>query len=348
MTIRIGKKEIGDNKPVFIIAEAGVNHNGDIQLAKKLIEAAKYAGADAVKFQTFKTEEVVSQKTRLVPYQKEFVKGARTQFDMLKVLELTPQDHRELMSFAKSKGIILISTPGDLASVELLDKLGVPLFKIGSDDLTNVPLLKLVASKGKPVLLSTGMSTLPEVKEAIRTIQGVKRVRLVVMHTTTEYPCPLKDVNMRALSTIKDALNLPVGYSDHTAGVSASMAAVSRGACVIEKHLTIDRNLPGPDHTSSYEPAEFKIFVKLIRETEECLGSAQKAPTLIEKRDINCIRKSIIAKYDLPKGTVLKREHLGIKRPQTGLLPKEYSKVLGKKLKRNLKKDSPLKRGDIG
>jgi N,N'-diacetyllegionaminate synthase len=347
MTIRIGKKEIGANKPVFIIAEAGVNHNGDIQLAKKLIEAAKYAGADAVKFQTFKTEEVVSQKTRLVPYQKEFAKGCRTQFDMLKVLELTDQDHRELMSFARAMGIVLISTPGDFASVELLDKLGVLLFKIGSDDLTNVPLLKLVASKGKPILLSTGMSTLAEVKEAVRVIHGVKRVPLVVMHATTEYPCPLKDVNMRALSTIKDAFGFPVGYSDHTAGVSASMAAVSRGASVIEKHLTIDRTLPGPDHTSSYEPEEFKIFVKLIRETEECLGSAEKAPTAVEKRDINCIRKSITVKVDLPKGAVLKKEHLAIKRPQAGLLPKEYFRIIGRKLKKSVKRDTPIKKSDL-
>lgn len=347
MTIKIGKKEIGDRKPVFIIAEAGVNHNGDIQLAKKLIEAAKHTGADAVKFQTFKTEEVVSQKTKLVPYQKEFAKGARTQFDMLKVLELTAGDHRELMSFAKTMGIVLISTPGDFASVDLLDKLGVPLFKVGSDDLTNVPLLKLIASKGKPIFLSTGMSTLLEVKEAVQAILKTRRVPLVIMHATTEYPCPLKDVNMRALTTIKNELGFVVGYSDHTAGVSASMAAVSRGAAVIEKHLTIDRKLPGPDHASSYEPEEFKIFVKLIRETEECLGSAEKSPTFIEKRDINCIRKSIIVKDDLPKGTVLKKEHLAIKRPQTGLLPKDYFKIIGKKLRRSLKKDTPIKKGDL-
>ncbi len=348
MIVKIGKKEIGNNKPVFIIAEAGVNHNGDIELAKRLIVAASHAGADAVKFQTFKTEEVVSRTTRLVPYQKEFAKGARTQFDMLRALELSDQDHFQLMKFAKDRGIILISTPGDFASADLLDRLGVSLFKIGSDDLNNFPLLEYVAAKGKPIILSTGMGTLKEIKEAVYdVILKTRRVPLIVMHTTTQYPCPLKDVNMRALSTIRECLRLPVGYSDHTAGVSASMSAVSLGACVIEKHITLDRKLPGPDHASSYEPEEFKVFVKLLRETEECLGSSKKCPTKTEKKDMTCIRKSIVAKVDLPRGTRIKKQHLAIKRPQHGLLPKHYFEIIGKKLKKDVKRDMPIRKGDL-
>lgn len=346
MEVELAEHVRGQGKKVFIIAEAGVNHNGNLALAKKLIVAAKEVGADAVKFQTYKTDEVVTRDVALVDYQKRS-KGHLTQFEMLKGLEIGFSEHQELMRLAKKIGILFLSTPGDFSSVDLLSKLGVKAYKIGSDDLTNIPLLDYVARQRKPVLLSTGMSTIPEIGEALAAIRRRSRAPIVLMHTTTQYPCPLVDANIRALRVLSRTFKLPVGYSDHTAGVSASMSAVALGACVIEKHLTLDRSMSGPDHTSSYEPAEFKILVKLIREVETCLGSLKKEPTSTERKDARLIRKSIIAGCDIPKGAVIKKEYLALKRPQTGMLPKYFFSLLGKKAKVNIRKDTPIKKGFI-
>ena len=338
MKVKVGDRLIGEGKPCFIIAEAGVNHNGSIKLAKKLIDAAKDAGADAVKFQTFKTEKIVIKNAEKAKYQKETTGVGESQYGMLKKLELTEEDFRELADHAKEKEILFLSSPFDKESVDLLYELDVPAFKIGSGEITNFPLLKHIAKKGKTIILSTGMATLGEVEEALNVIRSEGVEKVILLHCVSNYPARIEDVNLRAMETLKHAFKLPVGFSDHTLGITASIAAVALGACVIEKHFTLDRNLIGPDHKASLEPDELKEMVKTIRDVEKALGDWIKRPTINEEEIKKIARRSIIAKMDISEGTVITEDMLDIKRPGTGIEPKYFDFVIGMRAKKDIKK----------
>lgn len=339
MKVKISNRLIGDAEPCFIIAEAGVNHNGDINLAKKLIDAAKAAGADAVKFQTFKAENVVVKDAQKAEYQKETTGVGESQYGMLKKLELTEEDFRELADHAKEKEILFLSSPFDKESVDLLYELDVPAFKIGSGEITNFPLLKHIAKKGKAIILSTGMATLGEVEEALNVIRSEGVEKVILLHCVSNYPARIEDVNLRAMETLKQAFKLPVGFSDHTLGITASIAAVALGACVIEKHFTLDRNLIGPDHKASLEPDELKEMVKTIRDVEKALGNGVKIPTKEEEEIKRIARRSIVAKVDIPKGTTITEDMMDAKRPGRGIEPKSIDIIVGKKAKEDIRKD---------
>jgi len=334
MQIKIKNRIISKNHPCFIIAEAGVNHNGKLKLAKKLVDVAKKAGVDAVKFQTFKAKNLVSKNTEMANYQKKNTGKKESQFEMLRRLELHNRNFIKLKKYCNKKRIIFLSTPHTESAVDLLNNL-VPAYKIGSGDLTNSPLLKKIAQKKKPIILSTGMATLKEVEEAVNTIMPINK-KLILLHCTTNYPCPLEEVNLRAMLTLKKEFNLLVGYSDHTSGIIVPTIAVAMGATVIEKHFTLDKNLPGPDHKASLEPKELKEMVKAIRNVEKILGTGEKNPTNSEKKIRRIIRKSIVAKIDIPKNTIIKKNMLIIKRPGTGINPKQIDKIIGKKTKKNI------------
>lgn len=356
--IKIGNIQLGDGR-TFIIAEAGINHNGDLQKAKKLVDAAKAAGADAVKFQTFRAEDIVTESAERAEYQKRNVGGEETQFEMLKRLEMSERDFEELKKHCDAKGIMFLSTPhSSFADVDLLDSLGVPAFKIGSGDLTNLPFIEHIAKKGKPVFLSTGMATIEEVKEAVDFFRKHNE-QLVVNQCTTSYPCQADEANLRAMLTIGRECNVAVGFSDHTMGLDAAILAVSMGACVIEKHFTLDRKMEGPDHNASLEPHELNEMVKRIRaaeknpdefsklvdnieDKEKILGSSEKKPIDSEKEIMKMVRKSLVAGMDIKKGERLTKDNVTTKRPGTGLAPKYYWDILGKKTRRDIKKDTLL------
>jgi len=339
--IKIGDKWIGEGQPCFIIAEAGVNHNGDAGIAKKLIDVAKDAGADAVKFQTFKAENVVTKFAEKAEYQKETTREG-SQYEMIKSLELSREDFRELADYAKKKDIMFLSSPFDKESVDLLYRLDMPAFKIGSGEITNFPLLRYIAKKGKPIILSTGMSTLGEVEEALDVFRKEGAEDVILLHCVSNYPASIEDVNLRAMETLKQAFKLPVGFSDHTLSIIIPVVATAMGAHVIEKHFTLDKNLPGPDHKASLEPKELKEMIKNIREVEKAMGDGIKRPTAEEEKIKKVARKSIVAKVDIPKGTVIKESMLGVKRPRTGIEPKYLKLVIGKKAKENIKKDEVI------
>ncbi len=319
----------------FIIAEAGVNHNGSIELAKKLVDAAVEAGADAVKFQTFKAEDLVTKDAEMAEYQEKNTGKGTSQLEMLKELELSDRHFEELKSYCDGKGILFLSTPHTAEAVDVLDKL-VPAFKVASGDITNIPLLKRIAEKGKLVILSTGMSTLDEVKEAIDALRGCE---VILLHCTTSYPCPRQDVNLRAMKTLAKETGLKVGYSDHTEGIFVSIAAAVLGAQVVEKHMTLDKSMPGPDHKASLEPGEFKEMVSTIREVRTMLGNADKRPTAAEREILKVARKSIAAARNIGKGQQITALDMAIKRPGTGIAPAAYTKLLGKIAVRNIRKD---------
>lgn len=336
--VKIADKIIGEGEPCFIIAEAGVNHNGDIELAKELIDAARNAGADAVKFQTFKAEKVVTQNAEKAEYQKETTEKG-SQYEMIKKLELTEEDFNDLANYTNKKNIVFLSSPFDKESVDLLDEINVPVFKVASGEITNFPLLTHIAKKEKPIIVSTGMTTLGEVEEALNVVrsEGVKEILL--LHCVSDYPAKMKDVNLRAMETLKHAFKLPVGFSDHTLGITVPIAAVALGACVIEKHFTLDKNLPGPDHKASLEPNELKEMVKAIRNVEKALGDGIKRPTNNEDEVKGVVRRSIVAKVDIPDGTIITEDMIEVKRPATGIEPKYMKMVVGKRAKINIKKD---------
>ncbi len=338
INVRIADKIIGEGEPCFIIAEAGVNHNGDIELAKELIDAARNAGADAVKFQTFKAGKVVTQNAEKAEYQKETTEKG-SQYEMIKKLELTEEDFNDLADYAKKKNIVFLSSPFDKESVDLLDEIDVPVFKVASGEITNFPLLTHIAKKEKPIILSTGMTTLGEVEEALNVIrsEGVKDI--ILLHCVSDYPAKMKDVNLRAMETLKRAFKLPVGFSDHTLGITVPIAAVALGACVMEKHFTLDKNLPGPDHKASLEPNELKEMVKAIRDVEKALGDGIKRPTKNEGEVKRVVRRSIVARVDIPDGTIITGDMIDVKRPGTGIEPKYMKMVVGKRAKINIKKD---------
>ena len=318
--IKIGEKVIRSQGPCFIIAEAGVNHNGDVALAKKLIDAAVEAGADAVKFQTFKAENVVTPTAEKAEYQK--TGTTESQYEMIKKLELSEVDFWNLAEYARDVGIIFLSTPFDEESVDLLNQIGVPAFKIPSGEITNFRLLKKIAQKSKPIILSTGMATLGEVEEALNYLKRHGAEEIVLLHCTTSYPAPVTSVNLRAMETLRCAFQVPVGYSDHTEGITIPIAAAAMGACVIEKHFTLDRTLPGPDHRASLEPQELAAMVKAVRDVELARGNGVKGPTEEEEAIKRVARRSIVAKRDIRMGGVLAEGDLAIKRPGTGIEPR--------------------------
>lgn len=347
-TITIGGKKVGEGEPVFIIAEAGVNHSGSFSLARKLIDAAAEAGADAIKFQTFRAGDVVLQKSALAPYQRRNLRRAMSQHEMLRSLEFREGWYKPLMAHAKKRGIMFLSTPhGGIGSANLLRSKNVPAHKIASPDLTNLPLLSHVARLGKPVILSTGMATLEEVKEAVRVVRRRGNWQLVVLQCTTNYPLSDEEVHLRAMDTIGKATNALVGFSDHTLGITAPIVAAARGACVIEKHLTLNTRMKGPDHRASLTPAEFKRMVSAVRRVEQILGSKEKSPTPSEKKMIPLLRKSVVVLRPMKAGERFSPDNLGLKRPGTGLPPSWYEKALGKRARRAFKRDEMLSRRDI-
>lgn len=336
--IRINNKTISENSPVFIIAEAGVNHNGDIKIAKQLVEEAKNAGADAIKFQTYKTENIVLKSAEKAEYQKRTT-GNGSQYEMLRKLELTKEDFRELANYAKIKGIIFLSTPSDKESVDLLCQLNVPLFKIGSSDITNFPLLKYVAEKRLPIVLSTGMSNLGEIEEAIKIIKDNGSKQIILLHCITNYPAKISNLNLRVINTLKSTFKLLVGFSDHSIGIYAAISAVSLGACVIEKHFTLSKDQQGPDHLASLNPNELREMIKAIRLIKKGLGNGLKIPTEDEEKIKKIARKSIVSKVNIPKGETISMDMLGVKRPGTGLSPKYLNIIIGRRAKEEIKKD---------
>jgi len=342
MRIKIGNRTIGEGKPCFIIAEAGVNHNGDINLAKKLIDLAKDAGADAVKFQTFAAEEVVIKGTEKANYQKVTTGTEESQLEMLKKLELTQMDFEQLFTYARGKGVVLLSSAFDNRSVDLLDNLGVPAIKVASGEITNSPLLKHIARKKRPIILSTGMATLDEVEEALEVIRKEGAREIVLLHCVSCYPAKIEDVNLKAMETLRTTFKLPVGLSDHTPGITAPIAAVALGACIIEKHFTLDKSLPGPDHRASLEPGELKQMVTAIREVEKAMGNGVKRPTEEEEENKKVARRSIVARVDIPLGAIITEEMLDVKRPGGGLEPKYMDIILSRKTKVNIIKNKPI------
>lgn len=347
LEFKIGGRMVGPGHPCFIIAEAGVNHNGDMDMARRLVDVAAQAGADAVKFQTFKSEKLVSLSTPKAGYQLQTTDATETQGEMLRKLELPPEDHMGLQAHCKEAGLLFISTPFDEDSADFLAELDVPAFKIPSGEVNNLPFLEHVARKGKPVILSTGMSYLSEVDEAIRTIRNAGCDELVVLHCVSNYPADPADVNLGAMNSMATALGVPVGYSDHTLGIQVPLAARALGACVIEKHFTLDRGLPGPDHPASLEPQELIDMVRGIRIVESALGHGRKEPADSEANSRQVVRRSLAAKVDIGPGEVLSPNLLTQLRPGTGIPPNFMDQVIGRTLRRALRSGELLDWSDL-
>jgi N,N'-diacetyllegionaminate synthase len=325
----------------LIIAEAGVNHNGDMSMACRLIDVAAEAGADLVKFQTFQADRLVTTDARKAEYQSNAMGGDETQYTMLRKLELTREMHLELIDYCHARGIGFFSTGFDEQSVDMLAELGLDRFKIPSGEITNLPYLRHVGRYGKPVILSTGMADLSEIGMALDALEsaGTKRSQITVLHCNTEYPTPMSDVNLRAMLTIRDTFGVEVGYSDHTLGTEVSIAAVAMGATVIEKHFTLDRKLPGPDHQASLEPEELSVMVAAIRNIEAALGDGIKGPSPSESKNIPIARRSLVASRDIRAGEVLSESNLAAKRPGTGISPMRWDEVIGRQVTRDFAKD---------
>ncbi|MGA2461284.1 MAG: N-acetylneuraminate synthase [Candidatus Bathyarchaeia archaeon] len=337
--VMIGGKRVGES--VLIIAEAGVNHNGSLRRALKMVDEAAKAGADAIKFQTFVAERVVAKQAPKANYQKRRGRG-KTQLEMLKPLELSRQDFVAISERARKRGIMMLSTPYDDESVDLLESLAVPAYKVASGDLTNTPLLEHIATKGKPVILSTGMATLEEIKAAVATIRHQGNDKIVLLHCVSSYPSKVAECNLRVMQLLRDNFKVPVGFSDHTMGTEVALAAAALGAVVIEKHFTLSRRLIGPDHRASLEVRQFREMVRGIRLVEEALGGPVKVPTKEELTMRLVARRSLVAAVEIPKDHVIAREMIAIKRPGTGISPSEIQKVLGKIARRAIKRDEVL------
>lgn len=324
---------------ITIIAEAGVNHNGSIQLAKRMVDEAKKAGADYVKFQTFVPERLVSQYAEKAEYQKQTTGEADSQLEMLRKLALTQDDFIELKEYCSQAGIGFLSTPFDLESIEFLDKLGMDFWKLPSGEITNLPYLEAIAKTRKDVVMSTGMCELNEIQLAIQILEENGAGNITVLHCNTEYPTPFEDVNLLAMREMKEILKKPVGYSDHTVGIEVPIAAAALGAVVIEKHFTLDKKMEGPDHRASLEPDELRQMVCAIRNIEKCLGDGRKRRTESEKKNCAVARKSIVAKKAIQKGEIFTEENLTIKRPGTGISPMRWHEILGTTASRDYKED---------
>jgi N,N'-diacetyllegionaminate synthase len=328
--LKIADCDIGTGYPCFIIAEAGVNHNGSLDMACQMVEVAAHAGADAIKFQTFKAEKLTTANAPKAAYQVEATGVSGNQLEMLRKLELSYSDFKKLFDECRKNNILFLSTPFDEDSTDFLDSLNMEAFKISSGEVTNLPFLAHIARKGRPVILSTGMSYLNEVDLAVRVIQSNGNHDLVLLHCTSSYPADPADVNLRAMLTLGQAFQVPVGFSDHTMGIEIPLAAIAMGASVIEKHFTLNRSLPGPDHQASLEPSELDVLVKGIRKVEASLGHGRKEPVESEVNTAAVARKSIVARVDIPKGTVLNDAHLIMMRPGTGLPSAMLEHVIGR------------------
>ena len=341
-SLDLGGRMVGHGYPCFVIAEAGVNHNGDLDLAHRLVDVAVDAGADAVKFQTFQTERIISRTAPKADYQVENTGSDESQFDMIKALELPEEAFAQLMAHCQERGILFLSTPFDHESVDILARLDVAAFKIGSGEITNLPLLEKIAGHGKPMIISTGMATIGEVETTIRTAREAGTQEVILLHCVSNYPTDPADVNLRAMRTMARAFGLPVGYSDHTEGLEVPLAAVALGASVIEKHVTLDKTLPGPDHRASLEPDELARMVSGVRIVEKSLGHGRKEPATSEANTTAVARKSLVAKRDLTAGTVLTEEMIDIKRPGNGLPPSMRLHLVGRSLRIDVTEDTLL------
>ena len=329
--VEIAGRSVGSGFPCFVIAEAGVNHNGSLDLAFQLVDAAAKAGADAVKFQTFSADRLVTRDAPKAEYQKQHTSADESQYEMLKKLELSGSDHRALLAFCQSRGILFLSTPFDEESADFLDKLGVAAFKVSSGDLTCHPLLAHLATKGRPVILSTGMSDMQEVEDAVTCIKRTHPVPLALLHCVSCYPAPADECNLRVMRTMEERFALPVGFSDHTEGDAIAFAAVALGASIVEKHITLDRNLPGPDHAASIEPADFTACVQGIRAIESALGDGEKRARPSELNARAVARKSLVAVRFIAAGSAIRAEDVRWSRPGTGLAPSALARLVGRR-----------------
>lgn len=313
----------------FIIAEAGVNHNGSFELAKQLVDKAVWAGADCIKFQTFNSKNLVSKNAQKAEYQKKTTDSSETQLEMLKKLELSKEDFIELRDYCNQKGIMFLSTPFDLESIDFLASIGVKTWKVPSGEITNYPFLRAIGKRKESVIMSTGMCTLDEVRDSLKVLREFGTTDITLLHCTTEYPAPYDSVNLKAMLTLQNEFGYRVGYSDHTNGIEIPVAAVAMGATVIEKHFTLDKNMEGPDHKASLEPEELKQMVQSIRNVEVALGDGTKQPSDAEKKNISIARKSIVAACDIKKGEIFTDENLTAKRPGNGISPMCWNRVIG-------------------
>ena len=323
----------------FIIAEAGVNHNGSFDLAKQLVDKAVWAGADCIKFQTFNSKNLVSKNAQKAEYQKKTTDSSETQLDMLKKLELSKEEFIELRDYCSQKGIMFLSTPFDLESIDFLASIGVKTWKVPSGEITNYPFLRAIGKRKESVIMSTGMCTLDEVRDAIQVLNTFGTSDITLLHCTTEYPAPYDSVNLKAMLTLQNEFGFKIGYSDHTKGIEIPVAAVAMGASVIEKHFTLDKNMEGPDHKASLEPDELKQMVQSIRNVELALGDKKKKTSEAEKKNIAIARKSIVAACDIKKGEIFTEENLTAKRPGNGVSPMNWAEVMGKDAKRDFSED---------
>lgn len=333
------------NSKVLIIAEAGVNHNGSLDLAKKLVDEAANAGVDIIKFQTFKAEKLVSKSAKQAEYQQRNIgKTNDSQYSMLKKLELNASQHEELIAYCQKKKIRFFSTAFDMDSIEYLHSLNLGLWKIPSGEITNYPYLKKIAQYGEPTILSTGMCELSDIEAAIHVLlnNGLQKKHITVLHCNTEYPTPMKDVNLKAMLEIEKKFGVRVGYSDHTEGIEVPIAAVALGAMIIEKHFTLDKNMEGPDHKASLEPYELRAMVKAIRNIEEALGDGHKTVSNSEKKNIEIARKSIVAACPIRKGEILTDKNLSIKRPGNGISPMRWEEVIGTRAIRDYQEEEMI------
>lgn len=324
---------------VFIIAEAGVNHNGSLKTAKEMVCLAAEAGADAIKFQTFRSESLLSKTAQKADYQKEQTGSDESQLDMIKKLELSFDSFVELQSYCKEKGILFLSTPFDFESIDFLAALDMPIFKVPSGEVTNLPHLLKIASFKKPVILSTGMCTMEEVEYAVNVLTSNGAADLTLLHCNTQYPTPFSDVNLKAMLSLKNKFGLKIGYSDHTLGIEVPIAAAALGSEVIEKHFTLDHSMDGPDHKASLEPRELKAMVRAIRNIEAALGDGIKRVTASERNNIVVARKSIVAKKDIKTGDVFTTDNITVKRPGNGISPTKWFDVIGNRAKKNFSED---------
>ncbi len=325
----------------LVVAEAGVNHNGDLKLAKKLVDAAAQAGADVVKFQTFQASQLATERAEQAAYQQQALGQSQGQLAMLQQLELKPEQHGELIEYCKQRRIEFLSTAFDFPSIELLVSMKLKRWKIPSGEITNLPFLRQIGCQGRPVILSTGMANLGEIEAALDVLEqvGTSRSQITVLHCTTEYPAPSEEVNLRAMTTIAEAFGVAIGYSDHTDGIAVPIAAVAMGARVIEKHLTLDRNLPGPDHKASLEPDQFAAMVQGIRTIEQALGDGIKRPTLSERANLHVVRKSLVAARPIRAGELFSEVNLTTKRPGNGLSPMQWDAWIGRPAPRDFAAD---------
>ena len=340
--VRIGDRAVGGGAPVYVIAEAGSNHDRDLDQAKRLIDVAVAAGADAVKFQTFTADRIVAETTTRAKYLDDLLPPDKTMADLFRELELPREWHAELFRHATDAGIDFLSTPFDFEAIDLLDDLGVKAFKVASYELWHLPLIREVASRGKPIICSTGMADLADVQDAVDTVAATGNEQLILMHCVVNYPPPFRDLNLRAIQTLRTAFGVPVGYSDHSSGITAPIVATALGAAVIEKHYTLSRDLPGPDHRFAIEPDELTAMVQAIRDTHDALGSGVKRMAPAEEDLYTTARRSLFAARDIPAGDVLGDADIAILRPGTGLEVRDLAKVVGRTARRAIARHEPL------